>query len=303
MKKVVFISFCIFAMIMASCNFDSSMNKTKYSIEYDTVYLKTNNSKTYNLFSVSQFDDTVFVYFQTLGSNILNIAKIINGDVFHDNIELPINYFANDYGYVSSICAISNDSLALYQEKRISIFHLRKREIVYKYYHSTYYDTNKIFLQDIRKGIQYNPINKTLLLELVRHDNFDTKKYDADSEFAVELDIERNRINILEPKYPVEFKEETRFHPTAEMFFTHDDSFYMAASGIGRSIIKWNILNNTTSQIKNVELNHSFYKDPLPLTKSDRKNRDILLRTIELSYANTNIIYDKYSGFFLRFFL
>lgn len=300
MKQVKSFFLLLLVLLFWSCSNNNNI-ELSYVYTQDTLISKdTIVSGRLELYSIKQIDEKILIFMKKELSPIL---LLYNYDC--DSLHLINSFSLNEeyleksiYGKITSFDIISEDKVLLYQQKRISILNLKEQKIDFTFLHSQ--NDSDVFLRDVSQPILWNSYNNSILCYMIRYNDINKRKYEADTEFSAEIDVETGELRILPLKYHDAYKTSLRFASFSFPYIISSKDFYVGAFGITPDLV---VLNKHTNEIKKIKIKHLNMKNVESFDTTKIKEKDYYDSHSDKSINYFQIVYDPFRDLYYRFYM
>ncbi|MGI6292571.1 MAG: DUF4221 family protein [Bacteroidales bacterium] len=302
MKKITILIICL--LFLASNHAQEA--KVKYRIEKDSVNCSFSfkNLKAWGfyecnkgifLFTKLSYSDTINIFKEE--SNGFNLYKVVKlPKAYMDTIgsEIESDRFQITFVDLNTIVIVTRYSLAMIDIKNNKLS---------KYFYQSY---DSYALVDRFGAIRWNKSRNKLPLMLVRFDDYNSQKWDWDSELLAEFDFKTGKINILPIRYPFveQYLSKYTNYSYVDPLITFNKNKYVVAFGNNPIIFTYDVKTKKSDSLYVENVN---YKPITIITDTNVKHDfDLYQDYIMASYTNdffyTEMVYDEYNHVYYRFF-
>lgn len=296
MKKILFTVF-ITGLICISC-YNKKPKEYKFSLKKDTISIDTMLKTTFLDFSsINEINDSIFICFKPAMSSYMYTYYYKNEQMlFLKKDKLLESYLNKENGKITSAILISRDSIIFSQERLLSIYNLKSKEIIFKYIQT---DTSLIYITDRNQPYYYDKINKLLILYIINSQGQEKSNRISDIECIAELNLRTNKLKILPINLSEDYNTDKIYLPFNDPYYAVNDHYILTAYGISPDI---NIYDRLSGKSSFKTLKHKYYSEIKGIPKDSAKYKDYLINVITKSFRYFKLIYDKHNNVFYRFY-
>ncbi len=300
MKQVKSIFLMLLLLLLWSCSNNNNIELSYVYTQDTLISMDTVVSGRLELYSIKQIDDKILILMKKELSPILLLYNYDYDSLhFINSFSLCEDYEKRTiYGKITSFDIISEDKVLLNQQKRISVINLKEQKIDFTFLHSQ--NDTDVFLRDVSQPILWNPYNNSILSYMIRYNDINKRKYEADTEFSAEIDVKTGKLRILPLKYHDAYKTSLRFASFSYPYIISSKEYYVGAFGITPDLV---VLNKYTNEIKKIKIKHLNMQNVESFDTTKIKEKDYYDNHSDESINYFQIVYDPFRDLYYRFYM